>query len=364
MRSRSSTFVSATLAAVMLLGSAPLAAAPAPAKGDAALAEASKARYTEGLKLYQKKKYEQARASFLQSYALDKKPAALLMLAQCSLKLGRPMEALKYYDQFVDEGGEPSGKVKDLVDAGRRDARKLLGHVSVVAPDGAEVKVDDEPAGKTPLAQPLDVLPGKHTVKVTLGEDEKVEKIDTPAGVTMEVKLVAKPRAPGPPPPPKLKAPTPITPASKGADGGESPSIFAPPETVWPVYAAGAVGIVGLSMAAIFAGLRANSQQAIEVADGALSRANTNRSRCSDPTVGTPFEETCITLQKNLSATEDQKKAAMVGLAVGITGIGLAVAWYFFAPKDRGSPESDASNVKLNPYVGPEGGGAAVGGSF
>src|SRR5205085_7820630 len=111
-------------------------------------------RYTEGLKLYQKKKYEQARASFLQSYALDKRPAALLMLAQSSLKLGRPMDALKYYDQFIDEAGEPPEKVKELIESGRREARKMLGHVKVTAPDGAEVKVDDETAGKTPLAQP------------------------------------------------------------------------------------------------------------------------------------------------------------------------------------------------------------------
>lgn len=351
------------LAAVVMCGSTSSMGAP-PKGNDPAIAEASKARYTEGLKLYQKKKYEQARASFLQSYALDKKPAALLMLGQCSLKLGHPMEALEYYRQFVDEGGEPTGKVRDLVETGRRDARKLLAHVAVVAPDGAEVKIDDQPAGKTPLAQPLDMLPGKHTIKVTLGDDERIDKVDLPAGATLEVKLVAKPRAAGPPPPPKLKAPTPIAPVKPGSSEADSPSVFAPPETVWPVYAAGIVGLAGFTTAAIFAGLRANSQQAIDVSDATLVRQNLGRAQCNAPTAGTPIEETCITLKKNLDITDSQRKAAMTGLVVGGVGIGLAVAWYFLAPKDRGSPDADADNVKFTPYVGPEGGGAALGGKF
>lgn len=361
-RSRLPSTLSFALAAVMMLGTTRGMAAPK--ANDTVVADASRARYTEGLKLYQKKKYEQARASFLQSYALDKKPAALLMLGQCSLKLGRPMEALQYYEQFVDEGGEPTGKVRDLVEAGRRDARKLLAHVTVLAPDGAEVRVDDQPAGKTPLAQPLDMLPGKHTVRVTLGDDERVDKLDLPAGVSVEVKLVAKPRAAGPPPPPKLKSPTPIAPASPGSTDADSPSVFAPPETVWPVYAAGIVGLAGFTTAAIFAGLRANSQQAIEVSDATLVRQNLGRAQCAGPITGTPIEETCLTLQKNLDVTESQRKAAITGVVVGGVGIGVAVAWYFLAPKDRGSPDADADNVKLTPYVGPGGGGAALGGKF
>ena len=52
---------------------------------------------------YDKGQFENARLAFLQAYALKKHPAVLLNLAQSSAKAGHPLEAAKYFQQFLKE---------------------------------------------------------------------------------------------------------------------------------------------------------------------------------------------------------------------------------------------------------------------
>src|SRR5215472_4781680 len=92
-----------TIAAFLLLSLAPVAAAPRAFAQDDPTVKAARARFNEGVDFYDKGQYENARAAFLQAYALRKHPAVLLNLAQSSLRSGHALEAAKYFKQFLRE---------------------------------------------------------------------------------------------------------------------------------------------------------------------------------------------------------------------------------------------------------------------
>src|ERR1700757_3815616 len=72
----------------------------------------ARARFKEGVEFYDKGEYEQARAAFLQAYALKKHPAVLLNLAWSSLKSGHVLEGKKYFEQFLNEAKDATDKQK------------------------------------------------------------------------------------------------------------------------------------------------------------------------------------------------------------------------------------------------------------
>src|SRR5579862_8601780 len=93
------------IAMSLLLALAPAAtAAPCWAQGaDDATTTTARARFKEGVEFFDKGDFEQARAAFLQAYALKKHPAVLLNLAWSCLKSGHPLEAQKYFEQFPND---------------------------------------------------------------------------------------------------------------------------------------------------------------------------------------------------------------------------------------------------------------------
>lgn len=300
-----------------------------PKPRDPAIEAAAKARFAEGLKLYGNKKFEQARAAFLQAYLLQKQPAALLALAQATLRSGHHLEAVRYFERYLAENPPPPPKVRTRIDASLVEARTSLASVSVNAPPGAEVFVDDASIGKTPLRSPIDLAPGTHSVKVELGEDSTSHSVSLGPGASEVIELVPKPKPKGPPPPAKLKAPTPVIPSE------ETSGIFSPPRTTWPMYLAGAVGLVGLSSAVVFGSLSINSNKGAQVGRDALAAGGQSPDRCLQPTANTQYEAACAAISGNARNAAQQQTAFTVSVAVGGAGIGLAALWYLVAPKEQ-----------------------------
>src|SRR6185369_12768087 len=104
-------------------------------------------RFQEGVEFYDKKQYEQARAAFLQAYALRKHPAVLLNLAQSSLRSNHPLEAAKFFEQFLREATSASAAQRSDAERGLREARTKIGRIEVSAPAGAEIILDGERVG-------------------------------------------------------------------------------------------------------------------------------------------------------------------------------------------------------------------------
>ncbi|MGH7296759.1 MAG: PEGA domain-containing protein, partial [Polyangiaceae bacterium] len=156
------------LAIALLLAIAPAtfpAVAYAQAGADDATTNMARERFKEGVEFYDKGQYEQARASFLQAYALKKHPAVLLNLAWSCVKSGHALEGEKYFKTFLSESKDITDKQRADAQDGLTQARGKLCHIDVAAPPGTEVTVDGEKVGTAPLSEPVSVEAGAHTVK-------------------------------------------------------------------------------------------------------------------------------------------------------------------------------------------------------
>ena len=88
----------ACAAAVLLAFSATLLpAVSARAEDRDTVTDMARQRFQEGVKFFDQKKYEEARAAFLQAYALKHHPAVLLNLAQSELRSSHPADAAKHF---------------------------------------------------------------------------------------------------------------------------------------------------------------------------------------------------------------------------------------------------------------------------
>lgn len=361
---------------------------------DTAIEEAAKQRYAEGQRLYAKKRYEEARVAFLQATLLKRRPASILMLAQSCLRAGRWLEAAKNFDAYKEEiGGEVPAKLKEAFDAARKEARSHLGRLRFDVPEGAEVTIDGEKVAS--VAEPVDVNAGEHTIVVTHRDEKKTVDVEAVEGKTVDVKPAFLPKALVPTSDTRTRPKLNERKSAQGDDDAasssssaprdsSSPSILSPPSTTWPVFAAGAIGLGGLAAAAIFGGLAANSNHAVDVANETLSHENP-RPTCGktatfkDDAQRQRLEETCLTLRRNESFAAQHENAFGVSLIVGLSGTAIALGWFLFAPKEgtdsKESPKERADTKKndsrvdrsprIVPWVGWNGmGGATIEGRF
>ncbi|MBX3222609.1 MAG: hypothetical protein KF795_18970 [Labilithrix sp.] len=353
--------VTASVVALVLTTLAPVGAEAAPrrpsskAQVDSAVEEAAKARYAEGFRLYTKRRYEEARVAFFQATALKRRPSATLMLALSSLKVGRWLDAARELDAYVSEVGEVPPKLREIVEAGRREAERHIGRLRFDVPEGAEVTVDGERVAR--LDEPLDVTAGRHVVVVTHRDEKKTETVEAVAGGTVDVKPSFVPKALVPTADTRTR---PLPPKSEDAAAAtEGPSLLSPPATTWPVYVAGAIGLGGLATAAIFGGLAANSSHAVDVASETLTRNGQSRATCDQQTIAAPFDGICRTLRKNDQLARDHQGTFGAAAIVGVSATAIAVGWFLLAPKERAGKEPE-SGARVVPWVGRDGGGGAT----
>ena len=139
---------------------APAAFAQAGQAGSDPSINAARARFQEGVDFYDKGQYENARAAFLQAYALRKHPAVLLNLAQSSLRANHTLDAARYFQQYLRDSTGLTAAQRADAEKSLAEARQKLGHIEVTALPGAEISVDNERVGTAPLAEPIDVDPG------------------------------------------------------------------------------------------------------------------------------------------------------------------------------------------------------------
>ena len=296
-----------------------------------AVGEAARARFSEGMKSYAKKRYDRALAAFLQAYALTKNAAILFNLGMTSLKLGDPLHALHYFEQFLHDSTTATPEQRARANVEIKEARQGLGTIDIIAPDGADIAVDGEPAGRAPLAAPIAALPGEHVITITTAAGAKLANIEVKAGMVARLKLVGS----GPPPPPagavsgdeehpESKRPPPAEP--------EAPGPFAPPETIAPVYVAGAIGLGALSAAIVLRGIGANADRNTSVSLDALGRSGKDASACTGTGEGS-LEVTCGSLRSGQRASSAVKGPFVATLAIGAASTAFALGWYLFAPK-------------------------------
>lgn len=374
------------IAAAVLLTLIPhTVALPAFAQADDPVTLQARARFKEGVDFYDKGQYENARIAFLQAYMLKKHPAVLLNLAQSSAKANHPLEASKYFQQYLREATSASDQQKKDAETGLVEVRQKLGRIEVIAPAGTEITLDDkEKLGTAPFSEPFDVEPGSHTLKSSTEQHAVVANAGqrvqakfgpmtsaTPPPVVAPVPTTAPTtEEPKPPPTDPNANPNPTPPPD--ADRNK-PGLFSPPESMAPVYLGLVVGGVGLVGAIVFAAFKADAQSksdsvANEIRTAANGRGLDPKGICTstNPQTQKDFATACSTLKDNNNKVDTDATVANVSLVVMGVGFVGAAAWYLFAPKKDTSDKAPApaATIQFTPYAGYGNAGMTVGGTF
>jgi len=330
----------------------------------------ARARFKEGVGFYDKGEFEQARASFLQAYALKQHPAVLLNLAWSCLKSGRVLEADKYFEDLLTEG-------KDLTDKQRADAadglaqsRAKLGRIEVVATAGTDVTVDGEKAGIAPLPDAISVEAGAHTVKFK-GTDGATETqsvtvlggdLTTAHFGKVAAAIVAPEPAPTPPsdttptlptPPPEVAQQPSAAPAMPAAETSRRRSPLAPPRNLVPAVVLGLVAGAGFTTAGIlFAFRNEASRNASQVADAIVAGGGMISVTCTPQGLAqTPkFEQACKTYATDNDNVNSDATAGNVAIGVGLAATAGFIVYWLLA--DKGGSRASATTPIVAPLVG------------
>lgn len=321
---------------------------------DAAVEDAARARTEEGVRFYAKRQYDRAMASFLQAYGLTRSPSLLLNMGLTSLRRGDPLRAARLFDKFLKEAPDAPEAQRAKARSGLVDARQRLGAIEVQAPEGAEITVDGEAAGRAPLAGPVDALPGKHVVTATTSSGSRSESVDVTLTTVAKVHLVA----PAAPPPSVVSAPEEHAVAKEegrapSPANPEAPGLFAPPAHPAPAYVAGALGVASLSVAIILRSVGANADRNVDTATEALARSGKTLSACRKPDA--TVASACESISTGTSTSSSVQTPFVATLVVGAGATVFALGWWMFASK-----ASAEARTRVVPTVGTTGAGAQL----
>ncbi len=104
-----------------------LAPTSAFAQGDDSSTAEARARFREGVTLYDEGKNEAARAKFKQAYALKQHPDVLLNLGWSSLKSGHPQEAEEAFNSYLRDSKDGTPAKRAEAEKGLAEARRASG---------------------------------------------------------------------------------------------------------------------------------------------------------------------------------------------------------------------------------------------
>jgi Tfp pilus assembly protein PilF len=360
---------------------------PAHAQDDATT-KAARARFQEGVEFYDKGQFENARAAFLQAYALRKHPAVLLNLAQSSLRSNHHLEAARYFQQYLREASNITAAQRSDAERGLNEARTKVGRIAIDAPANTEIFVDDDRIGTTPMS-PIDVEPGTHILRGRVRADETVQ-ISVSAGQVVTAKFgasgaVAVAPAPSAPAPaaPSVVTPKDEPPASSSESASTTPeassassatessshhSLLSPPKNIVPVVLFGTLAVAGFGTAIGMGVAKSNAQSsadtvAAQIRTNLTADEKTHGPICSSriPADVTKFGKACAALADNNNKVNTDATVANIALAVGAGATAVTVLYWLFASKDD---EKSARLPLITPLFGAGLGGLTVTSTF
>jgi len=142
------------------------------------LTGAAKEAYESAVVLVNNKDCPNAITKFWQAYELSRDPRLIFDVAICYRDLrsyGRMQVLLERYRR--EAAATTTAEQSADLEAALAAIRSLVGTVQLtVNEDGAEVRLDGQPVGSTPLAQPFVLDLGKHTISVSKPRFTPVER--------------------------------------------------------------------------------------------------------------------------------------------------------------------------------------------
>lgn len=201
-------FVTAALTGALVLGAAPPTLLAGP-EGSSLAQEAGK-HFQRGVTLFNEADYRAALVEFRRAYDIAPKTAVLYNIGQTYFQLQSYALALTALQRYLDESPATAAhraEVTQTIETLRARVGKLAITTNV---PGCEILVDDEPAGTTPLAEPLLVSIGRRKITTShAGRAPDTRFIEVAAGDTATLAITL----------PDLEAARPVAPQGvRGAD--------------------------------------------------------------------------------------------------------------------------------------------------
>lgn len=326
----------ALIVAVAALGAEWDARAEPPAVEDRLEADTARDLFRQGRELYKKNQIAEARAKFLAAFGVKKHWQIALNLGATELMLERYREAAEHLT-WADRESAGAAEDSDLRWLRGRlpEAMKHVGTLRIVAEPGLELRIDEDPARITPVADPVFLDPGHHELGVrSLGRVPTRISLDLEAGESRQLE-VAMPSPAVPEPDIEVNPDPPASPPAAETGGMTSRTIVA--------VTGGALALVSIGFGFYFF---AKSESAD--ADAERLRSNVNQ-RFGDPSAPggptgpgcTVSNDLCVSLS---NAVYDRATAAERARAAFVTGGVLAAAtagaWLLWPRRESGTAKS------------------------
>ncbi len=257
---------------------------------------------------------------------------------QSLYQLQRYADALKAFEDYLTQGGaQVSAARRGAVEADLRALRGRVGYVEVSANvEGAEVRVDDQVVGATPLAAPVLVSVGHRKIAIAKADRIPLERfVDIAVGDHAKVVFdLPSPAAPVPPPSTPLKDAAP--PPKEPSPSAPPPSPPPPPSSslAWVPWAATGVLVAGTAVTGILTlTSKASLSSDLSTFPGSASAIDQDRSRAksfaiaSDILLGASAVAlgvaVYVTLRSNHETRREQARAVAPSLQLGLAFDGL-----------------------------------------
>jgi hypothetical protein len=220
---------------------------------DASAQEASASReaakhFERGVALYREMDYAGALVEFKRANALASNPTVLYNIGQAQYQLQDYASALTTFTRYLAESSPSDGHRAEV--EGTLDVlRARVGHVSIATvPTGADVAVDDQPVGRTPIDDRILVSVGRRKITATLAGHLPASRYvevaaDDNVSVNLELPATTAPAAP-------LKAVTEpsVFPTEKSEASRPGPTLLIVGWVATGVLAAGAITTGALAL--------------------------------------------------------------------------------------------------------------------
>jgi hypothetical protein len=342
---RSRALAAACVAVTLYAGAARAQAA------DATTA-AARARFQEGVELFDHGDYEAARVAFLQALALKRHPVVLLNVAQCALRTNRPLEAKRHFEAFVAEAANATAAQREEARKGIADASLKVPRIVVDSEAVRRIVVDGVASAVTGRGFVVEVEVGTHryTLEGVTGAVLRDGERAFAAGESFEARVsdaTSASVAAVPVVPTAAPIPTPLV-ASAEPEGPTGPGIFARPENMVPVYAGLGVGAVGTVGAVVFLLAKNQASDNARTAENFIRAEGGGRGACNAPNPTATIANLCANLRENYDAVDKDALFGNISLGAAIAGTAFGAGWYLFAPKKA---PAASTGLVLAPHV-------------
>ena len=331
-----------------------LGALAVPQTSRAGAKEEARKHYDRVIELVDDGQPEGAIVEFQRSYDLTHHFAVLYNIGQVFVSLAKPVEAVDAYQRYLADGGKriPAVRRAEVEQEIARQKARIATLEIRGLPEGAGVRVDGKEIGKAPIAAPVRVGVGTHTIAASAEGYDPGETEVTVAGEDQKVVDLVLAKHVVEPPTPTVAQVVPVVPAEPVL----APALIAPvvSTTVEPPVkqqsvskmriagiVSGAVGVAGI-VAGTWYWLTAKSRH-----DDAMSNWNQNYNKA----------------QQQQGQAQEFVTTGNISFIAGGTLAALGVVPYFLGAPD-GQTATPGTHVLLMSAVAPGFAGLNAGGTW